>query len=130
MKLSLTGFILGLVVIAFMFSCSSPAPAKVEEELRPSQIAMRDRAGWMKSMNSSFQAGDYGAVAEVAQKMSDQTRNIALNLQNQEAKLLTLKIGIYADEIVYEAGMENEEIVKARLASIGAVCSECHQKFR
>lgn len=120
----------GLLCITTFASAQSSQPAAATTELRPTQIIMQARAGWMKAMNANLTAMKYEDVSKDAAALASQTGAAAQKLSNPLAKELTMKISTLAAATVDAAGKKDGETVKIKLAEIKATCGECHAKIR
>lgn len=98
-------------------------------ELRPTQVIMQARAGWMKAMGESLAAGKLADVARDARDLSAQTERIAANLQG-ERKELTQKVSALAKTAGESAAMGDAAAVKVKLGEIKGTCANCHEKYR
>jgi predicted secreted protein len=107
---------------------NSPTPAATE--LRPSQVLMQARAGWVKAMNANLAAMKYEEIGKDAAALAAQTGSVAEKLSNPLAKELTLKVSSLATATADAAGKKDGETVKMKLAEIKATCGECHAKIR
>jgi hypothetical protein len=120
---------LGVLSCSTFAAAQSDAP-KTEPELRPSQIAMRARAGWVKAMNENLTTSNFEAVKKDATALSAQTAAAAEKQPAGLAKELTLKLSSLATATAEAAGTKNGATTKMKLAEAQAVCAECHAKIR
>jgi len=105
------------------------AAAVASAELRPTQVLMQARAGWMKGMNEAVQKKDFATVEKNATELSNQTATVAQKLDG-ERKELTQKVSGLARATADLAKKKDEAGVKMKLAEIKGTCTTCHDKFR
>jgi hypothetical protein len=117
-----------LCVIGFAVVQQSRAAS--ETELRPAQIAMQARSGWLKSMGANLDAMKYEEVGKDATALAAQTDAAGQKLPDPLAKELTMKISTLATAMADAAGKKDGETAKMKLAEIKATCGECHTKIR
>lgn len=117
-----------LCITAFAWTQSSNT--SVAADLRPLQIAMQERAGWLKAMNANLTEMKFEEVQTDAVALATQAETMAGALANPLAKELTLKVSNLAKEVADAAVMQDGEIVTMKLADIKATCGECHEKIR
>ncbi|GAB4296603.1 MAG: hypothetical protein Fur0034_06000 [Desulfuromonadia bacterium] len=97
--------------------------------LRPTQVLMQARAGWLKGMNEAVQKKDFATVVKHAQELSNQTATVARNLDG-ERQQLTQRVSELAREAGEAAKKKDEAGVKGKLAEIKGTCATCHDKYR
>jgi hypothetical protein len=115
-----------LFIIAFL-ACATEVK---KTELRPTQVVMQARAGWLKAMNQNLEAGNFPAIVKDADLLSAQTKKIGNGLANPLAKDITLAVSMFAKEASAAAAKKDAATVKIKLASIKGKCDECHAKIR
>jgi cytochrome c556 len=112
-----------LAVLAFAAEVKKP-------ELRPAQILMQARQGWLKAMNKNLQDGNFPAIVKDADELAAQAKKVGDGLANPLAKDITLAISMFAREDSAAAAKKDADTVKIKLASIKGKCDECHAKIR
>lgn len=100
-----------------------------QAELRPTQVLMQARAGWMKGMNEAVQKKDFATVEKNAANLFSQTADVAQKLDG-ERQQLTKKVSELAKATAEAAKKKDEAGVKGKLAEIKGTCATCHDKFR
>jgi len=98
-------------------------------ELRPTQVLMQARAGWMKAMSENVGANKLADVAKDAKELAAQTEKVAGKLEG-ERKDLTLKVAGLAKTTAEAAEKKDAAAVKAKLGEIKGTCATCHDKYR
>lgn len=98
-------------------------------QLRPTQVLMQARAGWMKGMNEAIQKKEFAAVEKNATELANQTASVAEKLDG-ERQQLTRKVSDLAKAAAEAAKKKDEAGVKGKLAEIKGTCATCHDKFR
>jgi len=112
-----------IAVLAFAVEVKKP-------ELRPAQILMQARAGWLTAMNKNLGAGNFPAIVKDADEMAAQTKKVGDGLANPLAKDITLAISMFSKEASAAAAKKDADTVKVKLGAIKAKCDECHAKIR
>jgi len=105
------------------------AQAPAQPELRPTQVIMRARAGWMKSMNENLAAKMLADVAKTADELSTQAGQVAAGAAG-EPQVLHQRVADLAKEVSAAATQGDEVLIRTKLTAISATCTECHTKFR
>jgi hypothetical protein len=123
--LLMAGLLCGLCIIE-----AQKSHAAGEPELRPSQIAMQARSGWIKSMGTNLEAMKYEDVGKDAAALAAQTEAAGQKLADPVAKELTMKLSSLASAVADAAGKKDAGTAKMKLAEIKATCGECHAKIR
>lgn len=117
----------GVLLYAVGFNGSSSA---AEPELRPSQVAMRARAGWLKNMSEHAAAQKLHGVKGDAMALAAQTKAMGEKQEDPLARELTLKVSGLASDVADAVVRKDPVAVTAKLAEIKATCAECHAKIR
>jgi cytochrome c556 len=125
--LLLSAAILGIASFAFAATEMKP---EAKPELRPLQIIMQARAGWMKSMNENLSAKKFADVSKDAAALSAQAKKVGEAAPNPLAKEFHLAVSSLAKATSEAADKADEPGVKAKLGEIKAKCAECHAKIR
>ena len=103
--------------------------ASAQSELRPLQILMQARAGWMKAMSQNLAAKNLPEVAKDAEALSKQAAKVAAGVEG-ERKVFNQKVSDLATAAADAAAGGDEAVLKARLGELKATCADCHAKFR
>lgn len=119
----LVATILSMASLAFSETASAP-------ELRPLQKIMRERAGWMKTMNENLVAKKFDMITKDADALAAQAKKVGEGAPNPLAKELHLAVSKLAGEVSTAAAKGDAEAVKNKLADVKAKCAECHAKIR
>lgn len=127
-KMALYVFIVGLFLSAgyAAMQVEAQTPGK---ELRPSQVAMRQRVQWLRAMQENLTANKFDAITIDAMELAAQADTIA-EKQTGLAKELTMKLSTLAAATAGAASASNGVEIQNKLNEIKGVCGECHTKIR
>lgn len=123
-------FIIPIVLTVFAVATLVFVGAEAVEELRPSQKIMRARSTLLGLLNKKLAAKRFQMISKNANELAMETKKTSKNLDNPEAKEITLAISSLAEDVYRASLTSDESTIKTKLGEIKGKCQECHIKFR